>query len=161
MGLATEEAIRDRVIALIEAIAPTSPAAPAFRRYRNEGKGNFRAFAESEPTGALRRFQVRDRGDDGVPAVTNMDFDRRELVLEVTVAYPQNSRTGSDGALDRDDAMNADWKKIEYAISIYGRANFSAGHDCTPTGATKSIDRDGLVDFLVIVARFEYFRSVP
>lgn len=158
-NLATVETIRDRVIALIEGLTPSAPASTRFRRYRHEGNGDFRAWATVDPIAAFRRFQARDVGVDDVVVVSNMDYDHRELTLEIVIAYAQDNRSGARAALDRDDAMDADWHKIDYVVGIYGRANFSGSHDCTPLGLSKRIEREGSVDFLVLTGRFHYWRS--
>ena len=67
MALATAESIRDRIYALIEALTPTALSADKFRRYRNESGADFDAWAEKTASGAFRRFQVRETGDDESP----------------------------------------------------------------------------------------------
>lgn len=158
MALATQEAIRDRVYSLIESPTPSLLATPKFLRYRNEGGADFQAWSEANPASSLRRFQVREVGDDDPPDVSNSDLEAVELKLQITVAYPQTHRYGSANAMDRDDVMNADWLKINAAIGMYGRGNFSSTHDCTPLGAVKSRDTGSKVDFLVVTARYRYQR---
>jgi hypothetical protein len=160
MAIATEEAIRDRVIAIIEGLTPSSrPVTPKFLRYRNEGDGNFVRWAEASPAAALRRFQVRDDGRDGIPEVSNTDVEDARLLLIIEIAYPQDSRSGPAAALDRDDTGKADWKKINFAIGICGRANFSGANDCTPTGAIKRVEQRNGIDLVVIEAGFRFYRS--
>ena len=65
--------------------------------------------------------------------------------------------TGHELALDRDDLMVQDWKKLDFAIGICGGGNFSGSNDCTPMGCTKTVERDGKVDFLVIRAKFMFW----
>lgn len=157
---ATAEAIRDRCIALIEAIAPTLFTKDAFRRYRNEGKGDFAAWASANAAACRRRFQARDVGDDQTPPVSNLVAEERFLDLQIMVAYPQDSRAGRDNALDRDDVIVGDWKKIDFAIGVYGAGNFSGVNNCTPLGASKTVDRVGDVDFLIIKARYQYWSAL-
>lgn len=159
MSLATAEAIRDRIYTLIEALTPTSLAADKFRRYRNEDGANFDDWAEKSPAAAFRRFQIREVGDDELPETSSTTEERVRLRLAVRIAYPQTHRYGSANAMDRDDVMNQDWLKINFAIGLYGRANFSSTHDCTPLGAVKTREQGGKVDYLAIVADFEYVRS--
>jgi hypothetical protein len=159
VALATQEAIRDRVYALIEAITPTSLASDKFRRYRNEGGADFEAWAEANPAAALRRFQVREVGDDESPDVSNSDLEAVEIRYEIRIAYPQTHRYGAANAMDRDDVINQDWLKINAAIGIYGRNNFSSSHDCTPLGAVKTREQGAKVDYLVVRARYRYHRS--
>lgn len=160
MALATGDAIRDRVIALIEGLTPASPpATPLLRRYRNEGGADFVDWAQKNPAAAMRRFQARDDGRDPLPDVSNLDLEDAQLLLIISIAYPQNQRAGSDGALDRDDCARGDWKKINYAIGWAGRANFSSGHDCTPLGCEMRIEQRTGIDLMVIEARFRFYRS--
>jgi hypothetical protein len=160
MATATLEAIRDRILTVIEGITPSSLSSDKFRRYRNEGEGNFAEWAEKNPAGAFRRFQVREVGDDELPDVSDTTTERVQATLEILVAYPQNHRTGPANAMDRDDVMNQDWKAINAAVGIYGRGNFSSSHDCVPLGCTKSVERVGKVDLLVVRMRVQYVRSV-
>lgn len=160
MALATQEAIRDRVYALIEAISPSLLTPDKFRRVRNEAGADFAGWAEANPAAALRRFQVREVGEDLPPDVSNADLEAVEIQLSVSLAYPQSHRYGAANAMDRDDVMNADWKQINAAIGLYGRANFSSSHDCTPLGASKARETGAKVDFLVVTARFRYQRAI-
>lgn len=156
---ATSEAIRDRCITLIEGVAPSVLPGDLFRRYRNEGKGDFVAWASANAAACRRRFQVRDVGDDDPPAVSNMLVEERLLTLQIYIAYPQDSRAGRNNALDRDDSMVADWRKIDPLIGLVGSSNFTGTADCTPLGCTKSVDRVGDVDFLAVKARFRFWAS--
>ena len=158
MALATAEAIRDQIYTLLEALTPTTDATK-FRRYRNEGGADFVAWAEKNPAGAFRRFQVREVGDDIGPDVSDTTQERIRARFEIRIAYPQTHRYGAANAMDRDDVMNQDWKSINYKIGIYGRGNFSSGNDCTPLGCTKTRDIGSGVDFLVIEFSCEYMRS--
>lgn len=159
MALATAEAIRDRVYALIEALTPTSLAADKFRRYRNEDGADFDAWAEKNPAAALRRFQVREVGDDEMPLVSFVTQERVRVRYAIRVAYPQTHRYGAANGMDRDDVLNQDWLKLNYAIGIYGRAGFSSTNDCTPLGAVKTRESGGKIDYLVVAADFEYVRA--
>lgn len=159
MSLATAEAIRDRIYTLLESLTPTSLSADKFRRHRNELGADFDAWAEKNAAGALRRFQVREVGDDELPLVTNTTTERVRLRVSIRIAYPQTHRYGSANAMDRDDVINQDWLKINYTIGIYGRGNFSSTNDCTPLGCVKSRETGTTVDYLVVTADFEYERS--
>jgi hypothetical protein len=160
VALATQEGIRDRVIALIEALVPSLLSSDRFRSARNEYGADFQSWADQNPAAAWRRFQVREVGDDAPPEVSSITEERVRLQLELVVAYPQGHRAGPRNAMDRDDAINADWKLINAAIGMYGRANFSGAHDCTPLGATKTRDAGQKVDFLVVRAQYEYQRAI-
>ena len=156
----TVSAIRDRIIALIASRTPTSLADDKFRAFRNELGADFRDWAEKHPDAAFRRFQVREVGDDEGPDVSNGDIERVRVTFEIVIAYPQTHRYGADSAMDRDDCINADWLLVNAAVGIYGRANFSGAHDCTPLGAVKTRETGEGVDFMVVEAQFEYVRSV-
>lgn len=160
MAVATLESIRDRCYTLIEALVPTSLSRDRFRRYRDEGDGNFPDWAEANTPGAFRRFQVREVGDDNPPDVSDTTMERVQATLEITVAYPQTARTGPANAMDRDDVQNQDWKLINAAVGLYGRGNFSGSNDCTPLGCVKSVERVGKVDLLVVRMSVEYVRSL-
>lgn len=158
MALATADAIRDRVIAIIEALSP-SPARPPFLRYRHEGGADFVDWAQKNPTACLRRLKARDDGREQDPDVSSLIEEDAQLLVIIEIAYPQTSRLGHDAALDRDDVMRSDWKQINFAIGWAGRANFSGANDCTPLGASKRTDERIGVDLMVIEARFRYWRS--
>jgi hypothetical protein len=156
--LTTAQNIRDRAIAVIGALVPNHPLNARFIKYRNEGDGDFVAWCESVPGACFRRFQVRQTGDEG-PPVSNTDTEERKLTLTVTVAYPQNARTGPDQALDRDDIIDEDFKQLDFAVGIYGRVNFSAPYpDAMPLGMIKTIVHGQAVDFLVLEEVFVYQR---
>jgi hypothetical protein len=156
---ATAESIRDRIYALLEALTPDSLADVRFRRYRNEDDADFPAWAERNAAACLRRFQVREIGDDEPPLVSNVQVEVIETEFEIRIAYPQTHRYGAANAMDRDDVMNQDWKRINFLIGIYGRGNFSSSHDCTPLGAVKTRESGGKVDYLVVTARYQYQRA--
>lgn len=163
MALATAAAIRDQIYTLIEALTPTTLAHDKFRRYRNEGSADFTGWAEKNPSGALRRFQVRQVGDDGEPITSNTTEERVTVQYEVRIAYPQTARYGSANGMDRDDVRKEDWKLIKRAIGREARANFTSAtdgqYDSTPLGASESRDSSGSIDFSVIRVEFEYVRA--
>lgn len=159
-NFATAGNIRDRIYALIEAIVPTTLTRDKFRRYRNEGGARFREASEASPTGAFRRFQVRETGDDSPPDVSNMTEERVRATFEIVIAYPQTHRYGPDNAMDRDDVAFDDWKALNNLVGIYSRGRYSGSYDCTPLGAVMTREQGDACDFLVIEAVFEYMRSV-
>ncbi len=162
----TPSAIRDRIYTVIEALTPGSLAGDKFHRYRNEGGANFEKWAEAHPTAARRRFQVRKHGTVPPADVSNCDVERRIVTFKVRVAYPQTSRDGDAGAMDRDDAIDHDQQAIEYAIGMCGRANFSSSVDATypdacwlPEQDMEVIAGDG-VDFLEMTLAYSYNRRL-
>jgi hypothetical protein len=158
--LVTIETIRDRIITLITAITPSVASGTRFRHSQDEGDGDFQELCEAQPAGAFRRFQVRNDGTTELPLYSDVLYTLEPARFVVTVAYPHDKRAGRQGARDRDDAIDSDWRKINYAIGIYGRANFSVGNDCTPTGAVKSIERGESCDFLVVTMDCTYYLKV-
>jgi hypothetical protein len=159
----TADAIRDRVISVIAGLAPTSIAGTKFRAYRNEGDADFTAWCERNPAQALRRFQVRDTGSDEPPEISNTDTELRTVVLEVLVAYPQNNRTGSRAALDRDDAATEDRRQIEAAIGMIGRANFAPPYPdaCWRLEEWDVTRTEGAgIDFVAITVAYQYMLDV-
>jgi hypothetical protein len=159
MSLATASAIRDRIYTLLESLTPTSLASTKLVRYRNEGAANFDDWAQKNPAGAFRRFQVREASDDGEPLVSNTLQELVSTEYEIRIAYPQTHRYGAANGMSRDDVRKEDWKLIKQAIGINGRANFTGTYDCTPLGATEQMDKDGAIDYSVVRARFEYTRT--
>ena len=160
MALATAAAIRDQVCTLVEALTPVSHSGVKFKRLRNEGNGDAVEWAETRPDACFRRFQARQVGDDEPPLVSDTTTERVTLNIELRVAYPQTGKFGSDNALDRDDVMQEDRKSINEKVGLYGRGNFSSGHDCTPLPGTSSMERGNGVDYLVFQLRYEFLRDV-
>ena len=154
--------IVDRVEVLIEALDRTSLIGDRFRSSRNEDDADFQSWAEQSDTAALRRFQALDIGEEDSPEVSNTTTDLRHFVVMILVAYPHTARYGADQATSRRKVIDQDWGRINGAggIGIYGRANFSGDHDCTPLGAERSTIRGTTCDFLEIRARFSYYRNV-
>lgn len=159
---ATAAAIRDRVKALIEALAPATDTGIRFRSVLNDGDGNFDSWAEQSGNASHRRFQARHDGSEDPPEVSNTDVDLRHITIIVRVAYPHSARYGADQALDRDDVIDEDWGKINTAIGIYGGANFpnEAAYACTPLGCEHGIERGVSVDILVVRMRLSHWRAV-
>jgi hypothetical protein len=157
--ITTAANIRDRAIAVIGALVPNSLLGQRFIKHRNERDGDFVKWCEANPAAALRRYQVRQSGDEG-PLTSNTDVEERRLKLTITVAYPQTARFGPDQALDRDDVITQDYKQLDFAIGIYGRSNFTAPYpDAMPVGfSPQTMVPGAAVDFLVIEEVFVYQR---
>lgn len=154
----TQAAIRDRVKVLIEALTPSALAGDKFKSSRNEGPAAFMDAMEATPI--LRRFQARFDGSEDPPEVSNTDTDLRHATLVLLIAYPHTARYGADQAMDRDDVIDQDWGLVNGKIGIYGRANFSSTHDCTPLGAEREVIRGATCDFLEVRMRLSHFRTV-
>lgn len=155
---ATLEAIRDRVVTLIEGITPTVLSGDKFRHSLDEGDGDFASWAEQNDQSAWRRFQVmHDGSDPGLPNTSDMLIEERSATLVITIAYPHNKRAGIQGKRDRDDAIDADWRKIYRTIGPgAGQSNFSGSNDCTIMGCSKRTDPGEACDFLVVEVPLVY-----
>jgi len=156
----TQAAIRDRVKVLIEALPPASLTGDRFKSFLNEKGADFQEACEAQPQGALRRFQARFDGSEDPPEVSNTDTDLRHATMVILIAYPHTARYGADQAMDRDDCIDSDWGQINGIIGIYGRANFTGAHDCTPLGATHEVIRGASVDFLEVRMLLSHYRTV-
>lgn len=164
----TAESIRDRIIAVIVALTPSLLASDLYVEYRNELGADFRDWCEDNPAAALRKFQVRRIADASPAEVSNSDHEERIVSFRVLVAYPQTHRYGGDNASDRDDVMDADQMKIDYAIGMCGRANLAppypdacwrgSGNGET-SGIRARIEGDD-VDFVEIVVSYAYQRTM-
>ncbi len=160
MSLATAESIRDRIYALLESLTPASLTSTRFLRFRNELGADFDEWAEGPGISAsFRRFQVREVGEDEIPETSSVLEERVRTRFAVRIAYPQTHRYGPANGMDRDDAINQDWLKINAAIGIYGAANFTGSYDCIPLGAVKSRESGSKVDYLVLDVSVEYLRA--
>ncbi len=153
----TLESIRDRIIALIAALTPTSLTGNKFRVSRDEGAADFRTFCESTPAGCLRRFQVDDDGTDEPPESNPVDYTLQRATFVIQVAYPNTHRYGGNAGRDRKDVIDEDWRKINFAIGVCGRGNFTGSYDCTPMGARKEVDKGDAVTYLVVTAEYTYY----
>ena len=121
----TADAIVERVLDIIEALTPDT-VSTRFRRYRDEGDGDFIAWCESNPESAFRRVQARHSGSVRVPEVSNGDFEERTTTVTVTIAYQNDARAGRDQTRSRDALIGLDLDQLEMAIGLYSRANFVA-----------------------------------
>ena len=167
MATTTAEAIRDRIITVIEALVPTTNTKDRFKRYTfDAGIDDFRKWATGNPQGSLRRFFVRTLGTDEIAEVSNGDVEAHYVDFLVLVAYPQTNHIGLT-ALDRDDAQDQDRHAIEGAIGLRGAANFAGAFPDAcyrgPVPSMKPVDRElgAGVDFLVITQRMSFYRAFP
>lgn len=157
----TPQAIRDRAIAVIEALVPTSDTGVKFRAFRNEGAADLQDWAEKNPAACRRRFQVRTVGNTFSPPISNTDSEEHQVTLNVLVSYPQTGRDGKKQALDRDDTLDEDAFQIDKAIGMLGRANFSYPYPdaCWIEGAPIARIVGVAVDFIEFVLTYIYRRT--
>ena len=120
----TMDAIRDRMVACIEAITPKILAGDKFHAHRDEVALD--DWSKASATAALRRFEVLPEGDEDTPGVTNCDLEERHQRFKIRVLYPTTSRSGPLAARDRDTMIDRDRDAIEKAVGMIARANFSA-----------------------------------
>ncbi len=154
----TTESLRDYIIATIAALTPKSLVGDRFRKHRNEGSGQFRAHCKANPASAFRRFQVRDTGSYATATVSNTELEERHVEFVTTVAYPQTNRTGRGAALDRDDAMRQDQRKIERAIGLLAWLSFADPDPvATWVGGSTTRERGQGVDYLVIRQTMRFY----
>lgn len=156
----TSDAIRDRALDVIEALVPTYVPGSRFRRYLNEGDGDFVDWCEDNPASCFRRVQIRFDGTIATPEVSNTEHEERAVRLTTIIAYPHNARTGGRQALDRDTAIDRDADLLEGAIGLYSRPNFVPPFPdaCWFAGDTTRV-AGAAVDYLVVVGDFSFRRQ--
>jgi hypothetical protein len=156
-AVTTVDLIRDRIIALIHALVPTSLVRDRFRVYRDEAE-DFIAWAQATKAGALRRFQVVDTFDDAGAATSDTLVEERVATFEILVAYPQTARAGSEAGRDRVRMMREDQQQLENAVGLRGYGNFAGSYpnaSWTEGTAAREV-RDG-VDVLVIRQTMRFY----
>ena len=156
-AVTTVDAIRDRIIAVIHALVPTSLVRDRFRVYRDEAE-DFIAWAQATKAGALRRFQVVDTFDDAGAATSDTLVEERVATFEILVAYPQTARAGSEAGRDRVRMMREDQQQLENAVGLRGYGNFAGDYpnaSWTEGTAAREV-RDG-VDVLVIRQTMRFY----
>lgn len=157
MSTTTYKAIRDNMITLVEALAPTSLSSTKFRRYRSPQ--DFRAWAEAHPAASLRQFDIRDVSAHAPPPVSNTLVEEEEATAELAVAYPHEwSKYGPKYGLSLEDVMDQDRRAIESEIGIRGYGNYVAGQSLCETDS--SPEWGAKVSFLVFTCHLTYYRSV-
>lgn len=158
----TEGSIRDRAIAVVESLVPTDLKRDRFRHHRNEDDGEFTDWCIKNPDAAFRKFQVRTTGTRKPPDVSNCDIHELRVTLRIMIAYPQTARAGVKQALSRDDVMEHDLTKIDFAIGMTGRANFAPPY---PDACWRELDVPerivrAPIDFLLLEETYSYRRIV-
>lgn len=165
--LTTPKSIRDRIIALIEALTPDAATGDRFHAFRNDRDGAFQKWALANAAGCRRRFEVRRIDDIGGAAVSNSDYEELMCTFRVQISYPQTNRDGEFGALGRDDTIDQDVFKIDKAIGMNGRANFAPPYpdacwrdegngERSRIGATLELDG---IDIAEIYVSYSYLRD--
>jgi hypothetical protein len=157
----TRQAIRDFIVMTIKALTPTTFARDRYVPHRNDGNGDLIAWAQKNPAAAFRRYQVRYQGADIAADSGDTSFEGRWVRIAITVAYPQNNRTGSGATMDRDDVASGDRFQIEQAIGLSGDYSITSdGYGAKwLTGPSSRIRGQG-VDFSVITMSMRFDRNV-
>lgn len=170
MATTTSKAIRERIVAVVEALTPAAHDDLAFDAYIDEAGADFRRWARSRPGECTRRFQVRTVSTAQPPDVANTDVAAQLVTFDVIVAYPQRWQAGA--GLDRDDTMESDRIQIERAIGRDGFGNFALSHpnaswlgpDARGSQTDTTFERDDVgvsgVDFLVVRQTMRFYRSM-
>jgi hypothetical protein len=120
----TAPAIRDAMIALLEAATPTVHTGQPFRAYREHE--DFREWAGKNPDACLRRFSIRYLGSMAPAAVSNILEEERSDTFEVVIAYPASSRHGGRRMTGLDDIIYGDQKKAHATIGPPGYQSLTA-----------------------------------
>lgn len=160
MATTTADAIRDRIIAVVRALVPVSLVGDEFIPSTNEGNADFVGWAEQYEPGAFRCFQVVELVDT-TPEVSDAVVALIRTTFRITVAYPHSHRTGAKNALDRYRVMSEDQHKIEYAVGMEGRVNFTPPtypDACWVEGSATRETGDAC-DFLVIEQTMQFYRA--
>jgi hypothetical protein len=159
MSTTTAALIRDRMLSLVDALTPMTDAT-RFRHFREEG--DFRAWAQSQPTACLRRFSILDVGQYRPALVSNTDVELRRALFETVIAYPMSGRFGRN-QLGVEDVIEQDMHQVEHTIGMRGYGNFTAASGAEAAWVEGETAREvaGRVRLLVIVQTFEFYRSMP
>jgi hypothetical protein len=153
----TGAAIRDAMIALVEAITPSTHAGDKFIAHREVQP--LRDWAEANPGGCLRRFSIRSTGQPRPAPVSTTLVEETSDTFEIVVAYPTDGRQGEDWLLDLDDAIESDQTSIHKTIGPPGYASLTA--TATVIHEDPFTREDGSpVTFGVIRYRVDWYRSV-
>jgi hypothetical protein len=156
----TVDAIRDRIVKVIEGLAPTK-LTTRFREYLSEGDADFVTWCAENPAGALRRFQVLFDGTYALPAISCSDYEERSPVFNIIIAYPQDARAGKKQAPDRHTLIDRDLDQLEQSIGLYGRPNFAAPHpEASFLDWSSRRESGDACDFLIVTLTLRFNRAL-
>lgn len=151
------EAIRDRQIAIIQALTPSMLAGNKFRVALDEI--DFRDWADAKPLAAFRRFTIADLFEYEDPEVSGGDVEFVRTREEIAIAYPRDYRYGTDNSRDASDCMRSDMRQINTAVGIWGTNNYVAGSTAI-TELSTDIERTEAVTLLVMSYAVYFYRSI-
>jgi hypothetical protein len=162
----TAQAIRDRIITVVQGTVPTVYPVLPFAAYRDESGADFRRWARSHPQTCTRRFQARLISSVQASDVSNVDVEVRLATFDILVAYAKRWRAGA--SFDRDNTMASDQTLIEHTVGRNGYGNFNGAFpnaswlspDASGSQTETLFERDdGKIDFLVIRQTMRFYRN--
>lgn len=107
------------------ALVDADPIVITNRRYSpHREESDFRAFCETTPSAAFRRFSIRDTFESEGPFVSSADYREMHTTLECQVAYPKQGsyrdETAGRPLLDMHDVIRSDLHVIRTTIGVRG-----------------------------------------
>lgn len=157
MATTTPAAIRDVIVARIEALTPPMHGANAYRPHR-QNRVRLRTWAAANPAACLRVFAVEPRGDTAPFEVTMATQEQVRESFDIVIAYPSDHRFGTLEGVD--DVIASDLRHLDYYA---GTTGFSVTPTSNATIISKQYAReeDGAVWFGVIPLEVVYWRAAP
>jgi hypothetical protein len=120
MATTTAYAIRTSIASAIRDVVPALFTGVRFLEH--DYQLDFREWCEANPQACFRRFAVREDGVAEPALVSNGDVEWRAVDFEITIAYPRDTRFGSEPMsqplVDLDRVVESDQDLIESAIGI-------------------------------------------
>lgn len=157
MATTTPGAIRDVIIARIEALTPPTYSQNQYVPHRDD-KLSLRRWALANPAASLRRFNVETPGETSPMEVTTATLEQVREEFEIVIAYANTNRfNGRQGLID---AISTDLRFIDYYA---GTTGFSVTPTSNATIISKQYRREGddadPVWFGVIPLEVVYWRA--
>lgn len=160
MATTTAAAIRDVMRSTVRALTPPGLVNVPYQAH--DERVEFRRWAEQTKGGAFRWFSIRDMGAIEPPVVSNADVEWVVTRFVCQVAYPRDYRYGGQLAMDMDDVIELDLRKIEHAIGTngYSAIESAVGNATVTTDGTARDEEDACV-FGVLTLTVRYWRAMP
>jgi hypothetical protein len=152
-------AIRDEMIALVEAINPASLRDVPLRAWRAEQE--FPTWAEANPQAAFRRFAIVDSFAGGeLPEVIN-NKAWEDATLACSIAYPDRpSLYGAAQQRSMRDVMREDRDRVVDRIGDAGYGNYAVDCAVNYLDGADDVTRIGSVYLMTLSFRARYYRDV-
>jgi len=147
------------MLPLVESISPQVLSGDRFIAHRESEP--FLPWCESASDACLRRFSIRDTGDNLQPPITNTTEAWLTVIFEVLVAYPDNYRYGSDQGRTQDDVMRSDYHQVDGVLGLRGQPSFSGVAAWLKEHASAGFVQGNGVTFQRFTIGFEFCRSFP